>query len=120
MNRLPRVVRFMAFGVMAVIFLFLFGYVTMWLWNWLMPWLFHLPTLTYWQAVGVMILSRLLLGGFRGPGGHGWSGRRARERMMERWASMSEEEREKFRQRMRGGVRDWCGFEPPPPAAPKP
>ncbi len=41
----------------------LFGFVIMWLWNWLMPELFGLTTLTYWQAVGLFILLKLLLGG---------------------------------------------------------
>jgi len=41
----------------------LFGFVIMWLWNWLMPELFGLPTLSYWKAVGLFILLKLLLGG---------------------------------------------------------
>ena len=42
----------------------LFGFVLMWLWNWLMPEIFGLPKLTYWKAVGLFILSKLLIGGF--------------------------------------------------------
>jgi len=42
----------------------LFGFVLMWLWNWIMPLVFDLPELTYWQAVGLFILSRILIGGF--------------------------------------------------------
>jgi len=45
-------------------FAFLFGAVVMWLWNWLMPAIFHLGVITYWQAVGLAILGRLLIGGF--------------------------------------------------------
>ena len=45
-------------------FAFLFGAVVMWLWNWLMPVIFHLGVITYWQAVGLAILGRLLFGGF--------------------------------------------------------
>lgn len=41
---------------------FLFGLVTMLLWNWLMPEIFNLPQITYWQSVGLMILSCILLG----------------------------------------------------------
>ncbi len=41
----------------------LLGFIIMWLWNWLMPMLFGLPTLTFWQAAGVFILSKILLGG---------------------------------------------------------
>jgi hypothetical protein len=44
-------------------FAFLFGAVVMWLWNWLMPEIFHLGIITYWQAVGLAILGRLLFGG---------------------------------------------------------
>ena len=43
-------------------FAFLFGAVVMWLWNWLMPVIFHLEVITYWQAVGLAILGRLLFG----------------------------------------------------------
>lgn len=44
----------------------LFGFVIMWLWNWLMPEIFGLTTLTYWQAVGLFILLRILIGGCGG------------------------------------------------------
>ena len=47
----------------------LFGFIIMWLWNWLMPELFDLGTITYWQGVGIFILSKILLGGFGGGGG---------------------------------------------------
>jgi hypothetical protein len=42
----------------------LFGAVVMWLWNCLMPVIFHLGMITYWQAVGLAILGRLLFGNF--------------------------------------------------------
>ncbi|WP_425077499.1 hypothetical protein [Psychroserpens sp. S379A] len=47
----------------------LFGFIIMWLWNWLMPMIFGLPTLNYWEAVGVFILFKILLGGCGGFGG---------------------------------------------------
>lgn len=51
-------------GIIGVIGLaILFGYIIMWLWNWLMPEIFGLTTLTYWQAIGVFILFKILLGG---------------------------------------------------------
>ena len=49
---------------------FLFGAVVMWLWNWLMPAVFHLGVITYWQAVGLAILGRLLFGGMHHGGPH--------------------------------------------------
>ncbi|OUS00402.1 hypothetical protein A9Q86_10550 [Flavobacteriales bacterium 33_180_T64] len=52
------------FGAIAITGLaILFGFVIMWLWNWLMPLIFGLPALSYWQAVGLFILLKLLLGG---------------------------------------------------------
>jgi len=53
-------------------FAFLFGAVVMWLWNWLMPVIFHLGIISYWQAVGLAILSRLLFGSLHhGPHNRG-------------------------------------------------
>jgi len=74
------------------------GVVVMSLWNWLMPAIFGLPHIGFWQAVGLLIFSKILLGGFHGGRGfHGhWRGR-----MMERWQKMTPEEREKFRETMR-------------------
>jgi hypothetical protein len=62
----------------------LFAAVTMWLWNWLMPAIFKLPTIGFWKAVGVLILSHIL---FKG-GGFGRAGRshRMRSRIRERMA----------------------------------
>ena len=73
--------------------------VVMSLWNWLMPALFGLHVIGFWQALGLVVLSKILFGGFRGPRGphmH-W-----RSRMMERWEKMTPEEREKFRAGMKG------------------
>tara|TARA_B100000809_G_C15029098_1_gene491246 strand:+ start:217 stop:651 length:435 start_codon:yes stop_codon:yes gene_type:complete len=50
----------------------LFGFVIMWLWNLLMPAIFGLAVITYWQAVGLFILSKILFGhGSRGCNGKG-------------------------------------------------
>ncbi len=52
------------FGILAITGLaILFGFVIMWLWNWIMPEVFGLTTLSYWQAVGLFILLKILLGG---------------------------------------------------------
>jgi hypothetical protein len=77
-------------------------YVVMWLWNWLVPGVFGWKSIDFLQAMGLLVLTRLLVG-FRGFGGwhrhhHGhWRGR-----MQERWANMTPEEREKFKEGMRG------------------
>lgn len=64
------IVGIIIFGAIAITGLaILFGFVIMWLWNWLMPEIFGLTTLKYWQAVGLFILLKILLGGIGGGGG---------------------------------------------------
>ena len=91
------------------LFIFVGGEIVMRLWNWLLQSLFGWRQISFWQALGVLVLCRILFGGF---GGHRSprSGirRRIRERMEERYSSMTPEERERFRQNWRGR----CGFGP--------
>ena len=110
--RRNRFVRFLMFLPVAVAFAALFGFVLMWLWNWLMPSLFGLHTIGYWQAVGIFFLSKLLFGGFRGGRGHmHW-----RDRMIARMEKMTPEKREKFRDSMRHCWGPFAVPEEPKPA----
>ncbi len=84
------------------------GEVVMHLWNWLAPGLFGWHAINVWQALGLLLLSRILFGSW-GGGGNGRSRRR------ERWERMSPEERERFRMEMRtrcGGFGAREGNEP--------
>lgn len=64
------------FGILAAIaFALLIGYGVMWLWNWLVPELFGLSTIGYWQAVGILVLAKVLFGGFGGDHSHKRSGK---------------------------------------------
>ena len=47
--------------VFLVVIGLLVGFPIMWLWNWLMPILFHLPTIDFWQAIGLFALVRCLV-----------------------------------------------------------
>ena len=85
-----------------VLFVWIFGEVVMHLWNWLLPMLFGWRSITFWQALGLLALCRILFGGFSGGGGYRSGFRR---RMDERWERMTPEEREKFQQ----GMRTRCG-----------
>ena len=95
---LPRGLKFLAFGLVAIT---LFGWVVMSLWNWLIPGLTGWHTLGFAQALGLLVLCRILFGRFGhrrwGPGGGAFGG--------PGWAHLSEEERERFRARF--GAR--CG-----------
>jgi hypothetical protein len=96
----------------AVVLVAVLGFVVMSLWNSLMPALFGWHVIHFWQAVGILLLSKILFGGFRGGPGHHMHFRR---RMMERWEHMTPEEREKVRHGMRGR----CGSFGAPAAEPK-
>ena len=88
-----------------LVFIAVGGEIVLQLWNWLLPQLFGWRPITFWQALGILLLCRILFGGFRLHG----SGRSNFRRLMaERWEHMTPEERERFRQGMRGR----CGFEP--------
>src|SRR5438445_7810102 len=79
-----------------LLFTFVGGEIVLHLWNWLLPPLFGWRQITFWQALGILVLCRILFGG------HGWhrSGRsNFRRRMQERCGHMTPEERERFRQR---------------------
>ena len=54
-------------GFFIILAIFGFGYITMLLWNWLVPTLFAGPVITYWQTLGLLVLSKILFSG----GGHG-------------------------------------------------
>jgi len=78
-------VRALKFGILALVVIAGFGQAVLQLWNWLMPAIFGLPSLHFWQAVGLLALSRILVGGMRGGphfAGH-WRHRMA-ERMQMR------------------------------------
>ena len=80
----------------AVLLATLCGFVVKYLWNWLVPALFtsaHL--ITFWQAIGLLLLCRILFGSW-GPGGARHRRRRAQ------WEAMTPDEREQFRQNIRG------------------
>jgi len=71
--------------VMVPAFLALFGAVTMWLWNWLMPTIFKLPEIGFWQAIGLLLLAQIFFkGGHAGRAGKArWRRAKLRERMRE-------------------------------------
>ena len=90
------------------LFIFVGGEVVLHLWNWLLPPLFGWRLISFWQAVGLLALCRILFGhhGWRGPRSH--FRQRMRDRMDARCGRMSPEERERFRQ----GIREGWGFGP--------
>ena len=80
------------------LFVALGGVIVMLLWNGLLPALFAWPRITFWQGLGILVLCRILFGGFGVRGSHR---SRFRDRTDEHWPPITEEERERFRQGMR-------------------
>ena len=106
-RRFSRGLKFVLFVPVAILVAALVCLLVMSLWNWLMPEVFGLHAITFWQALGLLILSRLLLGRFHGRGhSNHW-----RHRMRQRLDQMTPEEREKFFAGVRGRCRP---FEAPP------
>jgi chromate transport protein ChrA len=91
------IVRGLKMATLALVAGAVLSLVIMGLWNWLMPALFAVHRVSFWQALGLLLLAKILLGGVRGPRAGHWRGR-----MMERWAQMTPEEREKFQTGMKG------------------
>jgi hypothetical protein len=79
----------------GLLFIAVGGEVVMQLWNWLLPALFGWRQVTFWQAIGILALCRILVGGIGGPS-------------FSRSKHMTPEERERFRQR----IRERCGIGP--------
>ncbi len=97
--------RVLKMAVFAAIVIAVFGQAVLQLWNLLIPGIFGLRPISFWQALGLVALSRILFGGwgmFRG--GAGCRGH-WRHRMAERLEQMPPEERERFRQ----GIESRCG-----------
>lgn len=101
------------FMVMGLVALGLIGLVTQTLWNWLVPELFSGPVISFWQALGLLVLSKILFWTFGkghgysrhrhgGPWGYYWS---------QKWSAMSPEDRERFKQKMN---EKWCSRERAP------
>ena len=77
-------------------FLALVSFVVMLLWNNILVAVLHISAINFWQALGILILSKILFGGFHGAhwGRHSYM----RHKLKERWMNMSPEEKEKFKQ----------------------
>jgi hypothetical protein len=102
--------------IAAAAFALVFGYFVMLLWNWLMPPIFGLGVITYWQAFGIMVLAKLIFGAVSGRGGHGggwrkrgpgrhasdWGGPERWRHWREFWEQEGRQAFERYMERRRG------------------
>jgi hypothetical protein len=110
-------------GGIFLVIIALFGGVVLFLWNWLLPAIFGLPEINYFQAVGLLVLARILFGGmglggtmhvagmrFAGTSGAAsWGSRGHDNPFREKWMQMSEEERKEFIAKRHGFHDFWGG-----------
>jgi hypothetical protein len=97
----------------ALVALLVVGEVTKLLWNWLIPTLFNGPVITYWQALGLLGLSKILTWGFTRRSYYGGFGHQPqtpywKQRFQEKFQTLNPTEREAFKQKMK---EKWCGWD---------
>ncbi len=100
--------------LLAIVGVTVLSFIVMSLWNNILVGVLHVGAITFWQALGIFILSKILFGGFKGGGfrggmhGHGQWKNDMREKwqgVREKWDSMAPEEREKFKQEWKNQCR---------------
>src|SRR6201989_1214100 len=97
-----RVLFFILAAIVAVLF---FGGIVMCLWNNVLAQVVNVHTITFLQALGLLLLSKILFGGFRGA----WGGKRHywKQGMRQKWNNMTPVEREKFKQEWQRRCGGW-------------
>lgn len=97
---------FIPFFFVGIVALLIWG--LMHLWNWLVPDVFGWSVITYWQATGLLVLSKILFGGFGGGGKHkchcqekkntqGW-----KNRFKNKWMKMTEDDKMRWEEKFAG------------------
>lgn len=100
--------------LVGILFALLFGFLTMALWNWLIPSLFNGPVISFLEALGLLLLAKILFSGWAGRRQCGGGGSTHwKKHYYEKLATLSPEDRERFKSRMR---EKWCSAGKPPDA----
>lgn len=110
MNKKFWITKIIGFSILAIGFAALLAYVVMLLWNGVLAQVVTVSTISFYQAIGLLVLSKILFGGFPsgknhcnqcGGGGH-W-----KNQLKEKWHTMSPEERDQMKQEWRNRCRTW-------------
>ena len=102
MKKQVKIVKVIGFALIGTALVLVLGFVVMYLWNAILPDVLGVKTITFWQAMGIFVLAKILFGGFKG--GH-HKKQEWRRKMHDKWEQMSPEERQQWKQNMR----NWCG-----------
>ena len=95
--------RFLLFIPLAVLGILVFGGVVMLLWNNALVPALHISTITFWQGLGILVLSKILFSSFGGGGGSRYMN--WRQKMM--WNNMTPEQKEKMKEEWKNRSHRW-------------
>jgi len=96
------------FVLLAVVLIVVVGFTIMSLWNWLVPELFHGPVITFWQGLGLLLLSKILFHSFGGKTNSNHNGGPWKYYWKKKLGGMDPEEKERFKQKMK---EKWCSWD---------
>ncbi len=91
---------FAKMALMVALFFTIMSGVVMYLWNWLFPTLFNLPLITFWQAAGLLLFSKIIFG-FGKKGGSPYGG----PNWKHKWSNLSEEQKNQWKEKLK---EKWC------------
>ena len=96
--------------VFCTAFVMLFSYIVMRLWNGILPDVIGVKVISFWQAMGILVLSKILFSGFGGFAQKKEQFRnRFRQKMLDKWEHMTPEEKQKFKDEWKNRCRGWGG-----------
>ena len=83
--------------------------IVMWLWNCILPEVVGVKSINYWQAMGILVLSKILFGGFRGGARKKWMDCKE-EHLNKKTENFSDDEKEQFKQKLKERFANspWC------------
>ena len=102
--REKKVAGFILIGIAAFS---LFSLIVMSLWNAVLVPVIHVSTVSFWQAAGILLLSKILFSGFKGGGSFGRGRHQWNQEMKDKWQNMTPEEKEKMKQEWRQRCSGW-------------
>lgn len=103
-RKFSKATKFIFFLPVVALIATLLGYTIMYLWNWILPEVANTGRLNFWQALGLLVLCRLLFGNFNKGRNHFHE---KAQKMRSKWQSMNEEERAKFKEEYRNRCGSW-------------
>ena len=94
-------------GVLMVVAFLALVYIFMYIWNRTIPAVFGLKEIDYWQALGLLVISRIMIGGFGFRWANAGKQKFWRERVKMKMQHMSPDERDEFKRKLSQKCKEW-------------